>query len=82
MLYSIIITILIFGFTGAILIVKYVNGDFTIKSNEIIKQDTYENRYRNNLTGYMCNDGKLTRVVHKITYESGRVKYETEEYNH
>lgn len=78
---SLTIIVLSLPLISSILIVKYLNGDFTIKSNEIIKENTYDVTLSNMIHGEYGN-GKLTRVVHKITYESGKVKYKTKEYKH
>jgi membrane protein implicated in regulation of membrane protease activity len=41
------------------------NGDFEIKDSEHISEKTH---------------GNVTRIIEKITYKSGRVKYKTHEF--
>ena len=53
--------------------INYLEGKYSILSVEEVDSNTYLNPY---------SDGRATRIVQKITYQNGRVKYKTIEIKH
>lgn len=74
-----IIIILIFVFVLiilGILVFKYLSGEFSIKSRELIKSNTY------NVFVFDICKGRETHEVYKITYMDGSIKFKTYTYQH
>ena len=65
--YLIMTSIFIIGIVLGILSIKFLEGHFRIKSNEIISQEEY--KYRT---------FKVLEIVHKITYDSNKIVYKQE----
>ena len=65
------------GYVG----INYLEGKYTISSVKVVDSNTYIVTGRN-WDGNEYNDGRATRIVQKITYQNGRVKYKTIEIKH
>ncbi len=75
------ITLIVFLFIFVIMFIKYLRGDFDIQTIEEVERNTYMvNDY--DWYGNKYNGGRATRIVNKITYQSGKIKYKTHEYRH
>jgi len=62
-------------------IARFIQGDLSIESSELISENTYDVT-KINIIGFEIPNGQLTKVVYKITYKSKRIKYVTKEYKH
>jgi len=71
----------IFVLIFARLLLRYLDGDFSIDKVEIIKNETYTVSGRDS-HGQYIGKGEETRIVEKITYESNRVKYKATKFRH
>ena len=63
-----------------ILMIKYLEGDFTIQEVEVIEKFTIDNI--NYIEHNVENLSKTTYVTQKITYDSNKVVYKTIHYLH
>lgn len=68
----ILIFILLFFFVVILyFLFQYLNGNLTIDKQEVVSENTYKRTYTN---GTIVD---VKYIVHKITYDSGRIKYKT-----
>ena len=63
------------------LMVKYLDGDYSIIKTEEVDRNTYT-VYNIDFHGNRSCSGKETRIVYKITYGSNKIKYKTKKYKH
>ena len=73
---SLIISLLIL-IPCAYFFLRYLEGDFSIKSIEEISKKVYDVSLTSMYGGKDIPKGQETIIVNKITYESGRIKYKT-----
>jgi len=66
---------------GVILTIIFLPKSKIIKTEEV-DRNTYDVTLKNNITGNEIPSGKETKIVQKITYDNGKVKYKTITYSH
>lgn len=77
----VILTVVLAVLIGIIVLAVYNTGHFTIKSVEEETRATYGYQAIDN-EGIVSHNRKTTFVVFKITFVSGRVKFDSKEFNH
>ena len=65
----------------SILSFKALHGDFSILSIEEVRSNTYTVSYKTPY-GVEAGGDRETKIVQKIIYKSGRIKYKTITYKH
>ena len=74
----IVITVLVV----AVIIIRYLEGDFSVTERHLVASNTYNVYKKNAMAHEWTPSGKATKETYKIIYVSGRIKYKNYTFKH